>query len=138
MSFDILLQCFRHGEEAPIPRKMFDAIFGPHDTHPQLRKTDPGYMVVEYPDGSGASIYSGYEDGKDATGMMFNHCGGPSFWADLYELADRSKSIIFWPSEKLIYVYTDESVPKEVPEGAFDSGRLVRSGIDIVKAIEES
>jgi len=69
---------------------------------------------------------------------MFNHCGGPSFWADLYELADRSKSIIFWPSEKLIYVYTDESVPKEVPEGAFESHRLVRSGIDIVAAIEQS
>jgi len=140
MSFDIFLYCFRKGEEAPIPRAMFDAIFGPHDTHPQLRAKDPGYMTVEYPDGSGAAIYcDGYEDGKDATGMMFNHCGGPSFWADLWELADRSKSIIFWPSNDISYVYTDESVVKDVPEGAFDGGgRLVRSGTDIVAAIEAS
>lgn len=139
MSFDIFLQCFRKGEPEPIPRAMFDAIFAPHDTHPHLREKDPGYMTVEYPDGSGAAIYcGGYKDGKDTSHMMFNHCGGPSFWADLYELADRSKSIIFWPSEETTYVYTDEAVVKDVPEGVFDTGRLVRSGIDIVAAIEAS
>lgn len=42
MSFDIFLYCFRRGEEAPIPHAMFDAIFGPHDTHPQSRESDPG------------------------------------------------------------------------------------------------
>ena len=139
MSFDIFLQCFRKGEPEPIPRAMFDAIFGPHDTHPQLRAKDPGYMTVEYPDGSSAAIYcGGYKDGKDTSHMMFNHCGGPSFWADLWQLADRSKSIIFWPSEETTYVYTDEAVVKDVPEGVFDTGRLVRSGIDIVAAIEAS
>ncbi|HWE73852.1 MAG TPA: hypothetical protein VG328_11880 [Stellaceae bacterium] len=71
--------------------------------------------------------------------MMFNHCGGESFWADLYELADRSKSIIFWPSEEMTYVYTDEAVVKNVPEGAFDGGgRLVKNGFDIVAEIEKS
>jgi hypothetical protein len=139
MSFDIFLQCLRKGEEAPIPRSMFDAIFGPHDTHPQSRKSDPGYMVVEYPDGSGGVIYSGYEDGKDATGMMFNRCGGPSFGADLYELADRSKSVIFWPSKDSFYLYTDEAVPKQIPERIFEGGgRLVKNGFDIVAAIEAS
>lgn len=38
----------------------------------------------------------------------------------------------------MIYVYTDEAVPKDVPEGAFDISRLVRSGTDIVAAIEAS
>jgi hypothetical protein len=37
VSFDIFLQCFRKGEQAPIPRKIFDTIFGQHDTHPQSR-----------------------------------------------------------------------------------------------------
>lgn len=69
--------------------------------------------------------------------MMFNHCGGPSFWADLYELADRSKSIIFRPSKQSMYVYTNESSPKEVPEGAFESGRLVRNSVEIAAAFEQ-
>ena len=139
MSFDIFLQCLRNGEEAPIPREMFDAIFGVHDTHPQSRKRDPGYMFVEYPDGSGGAIYSDYEEGKDATGMMFNHCGGPSFWADLYELADRSKSVIFWPSKESFYLYTDEAVVKDVPKRTFEGGgRLIKSGFEIVAAIEAS
>jgi hypothetical protein len=42
--------------------------------------------------------------------MMFNHCGGESFWRDLYELADRIDG----------------------------GGRLVKSGFDIVAAIEAS
>jgi hypothetical protein len=81
MSFDIFLQCFRKGEPAPIPREIFDAIFGPHDTHPHLREKDPGYVVVEYPDGSGGSIYTGYDedDPLHSSHMMFNHCGGESF-----------------------------------------------------------
>ena len=56
MSFDIFLACVRIDKEEPIPREAFDAIFAPHDTHPHLRAKDPGYMVVEYPDGSGADI----------------------------------------------------------------------------------
>jgi hypothetical protein len=141
MSFDIFLQCFRKGEAEPVPREMFNAIFGPHDTHPQSCESDPGYMVVEYPDGSGASIYTSYgdDDPARAGGFMFNHCGGESFWRDLYELADRSKSIIFWPSKQMTYVYTDEAAVKDVPEGAFDGGgSLVKSGFDIVAAIEKS
>ncbi|HXR88033.1 MAG TPA: hypothetical protein VN728_13725 [Stellaceae bacterium] len=142
MSFDIFLHCFRKGEPEPIPRAMFDAIFAPHDTHPHLREEDPGYIVVEYPDGSGGSIYcGGYEDGKDTSHMMFNHCGGPSFWADLYELAARSKAIIFWPSENPIYLYTDPSVPAELKGMEyFEEARsvLIQCGADIENAIASS
>lgn len=139
MSFDIFLQCFRKGEPEPVPRELFESIFLPHVTHPDAYKKDPGDLRVEYPDNSGASIFTGYaeKDPAQSSNFMFNHCGGPSFWADLWELADRSKSIIFWSTTT--YVYTDESVVKEVPEGAFDGGgRLVRSGVDIVAAIEAS
>ena len=87
-----------------------NSIFLPHITHPDAYKKDPGDVRVEYPDNSGGSIYTGYADDDPAqsSNFMFNHCGGPSFWADLYELADRSKSVIFWPSKKMIYLYTDE------------------------------
>lgn len=140
MSFDIFLQCFRKGEPESVPRALFESIFLPHAVPAEAYKKDPGYMVVEYPDNSGASIYTSYgdDDPAQAGSFMFNHCGGESFWRDLYELADRSKSIIYWPSEKSIYVYTDEAVVKDVPEGAFDSGRLIKNGFDIVAAIEAS
>lgn len=110
MSFDIFLACVRKGEEEPIPREVFDSIFAPHDTHPHLRASDPGYMVVEYPDGSGGCIYcGGYKDGKDASHMMFNHCGGEAFFNDMYELARRTRSIIFWPDQNpFLFIYRYE------------------------------
>jgi hypothetical protein len=141
MSFDIFLQCFHKGEPAPIPRKVFDAIFGPHDTHPQLRESAPGYVVVKYPDGSHGAIYCGEDEGgNDATGMMFNHCGGPSFWADLYRLLECTRSIIYWPDQSFIYVYANPSVLGELPMPDFKDAIavLVCSGDDIVKAIENS
>lgn len=140
MSFDIFLQCFRNGEPEPIPREIFDSIFAPHYTHPRLREKDPGYMVVEYPDGSGGCIYSGYdkEDPERWSHMMFNHCGGDSFNQDMYKLAHLTRSIIFWPTNNPIYLYTDPSVPAElkgIPYFEEARGVFIRSGADIDKAI---
>jgi hypothetical protein len=72
--------------------------FSARDTHPHLREKDPGYVVVEYPDGSGGSIYTGCDedDPLHSSNMMFNHCGGESFWRDLYELADRIDGAAAW------------------------------------------
>jgi hypothetical protein len=142
MSFDIFLQCFRNGEPEPIPREVFDAIFAPQDAHSHLREKDPGYIVVGYPDGSGGAVYcGGNKDGKDTSNMMFNHCGGEAFFNDMYELARRTRSIIFWPSENPIYLYTDPSVPAELKGMEyFEEARsvLIRCGADIDKAIASS
>lgn len=139
MSFDIFVLCLRSGEPKPIPRDIFDSIFAPHDTNPAARKSDPGYMVVEYPDGSGGAIYCGGDTDETRCQIMFNHCGGDAFFADMYALAQRTRSIIYWPDEKAIYLYTDETVPAEL-NGCFEGARsvLVRSGADIVKAIRNS
>lgn len=72
---------------------------------------------------------------------MFNHCGGEAFFADMYELARRTRSVIFWPDPESIYVYTDETVPAELRGMPFfEEARsvLVHSGADIIKAIKAS
>jgi hypothetical protein len=138
MSFDIFLQCFRKGEPEPIPREVFEAIFLPHATHPDAYKNDPGYMVVEYSDGSGGCIYCGGDNDEERSHMMFNHCGGESFNEDMYKLAHITRSIIFWPTNKPIYLYTDPSVPAELKGmGYFEEARavLIHGGADIDKAI---
>ena len=139
MSFDIFLQCFRKGEPEPISLELFESIFLPHATHPKAYKDDPGYLTLEYPDGSGGVLYCGgiATDGH----MMFNHCGGESFWADIYQLAERTGSVIFWPSAKPpSAVVTNEAILKELPPGSFNPAhiRLIHNGSDIVKVIEAS
>lgn len=138
MSFDIFVACFHNGKPEPIPRDVFDSIFAPHDTHPHLREKDPGYMVVEYPDGSGGSIYCGGDTDEERSCIMFNHCGGESFNQDMYRLAHLTRSIIFWPSENPVYLYTDPSVPAELKGMSyFEEARAVfiRSSADIDEAI---
>lgn len=49
-----------------MPRELFETIFLPHAAHPAAYKKDFGYLTVEYPDNSGASIYTGYADDDPA------------------------------------------------------------------------
>jgi len=143
MSFDIFLACLRSGKEEPIPRDLFESIFLPHATHPEPYKKDPGYMTVEHPDSGGACIYCSYdeEDRTHWSHMMFNHFGGDAFYADMYNLAPLTRSIIFWPTNKPLYLYTDLSVPAEL-KGIeyFEEARgvLILSGAEIEEAIASS
>lgn len=69
---------------------------------------------------------------------MFNHFGGDAFYSDLYKLAHVTKSVIFWPTNKPIYLYTDPTVPEEV-KGIeyFEEARgvFIRRGAEIDEAI---
>ena len=155
MSFDIFLQCFRRGEPATFERRVFDEIFLPYCTRPDSYRSDPGEMNVEFPDGSGGQIYPGSEigdptderaeahksrDNSKIQGVMFNHCGGGQFFQAMYELADRTSAVIFWPSEGPSTVVTKEAVLKELPDDfpKLAEAKIVHNGADIVKAIEES
>ena len=138
MSFDIFLQCFRNGQPAPISLELFESIFLPHDTHPEAYEDDPGYLTLEYPDGGGGVLHC---DGiATRGGMMFNHCGGKSFWDDIYRLADRTGSVIYWPSPGPHGVVTREEVLKELPQDGFDLSviKVVRNSEEIGEAIQNS
>ncbi len=69
----------------------------------------------------------------------FNHCGGAALFQGMYELAHRTGSIIHWPDDDPMFVYADETVLKELSSDFEEwRKRLVRSGSDIINAIETS
>ena len=164
MSFDIFLQCFRKGAPTAFKREVFEEVFLPFCDDRHEYEGDPDFMRVEFPDGSGSDIYLGSlrknresmielgeiseadpfprdrGDPEDLESLMFNHGGGDMFFQAMYELADRTQSVIFWPSEGPSTVVTNESVLKELPEDFPDikTARIVRSGADIIEAIETS
>ena len=131
MSFDIFLQCFRAGEPANFSRSLFEEIFGRGAINP-----DPPFTDVTYTDG-GADIYGAEVD--DIQHMMFNHCGGDTFWAALHELADRTQSVVFsasgWPKMAVTDVATIAQLPVGYAEDEQDSVRVIRSGRELEELI---
>jgi hypothetical protein len=127
VSFDIFLQCCRNGEPATFKRSVVAEIFGPH------AYGDPDFSNVTFPDGSGSCIY--VDPGEDIDGMMFNHCGGDDFFQALYELADRTKSVIFWPDTRPSSAITDEAtlayLPPSFVDGRMGPVQLVHSGREL-------
>ena len=136
MSFDIFLQRFQNGEVATWQRSVVEEIFG-------SRVIDSGnphhFMRVEFPDGGGSDIYMSTDD--DIDGMMFNHSGGADFFNALWELAHRIHGWVYWPAVGPSLVITDASTLAHLPAdmvGAVGSPFIVKSGADIIAAIERS
>ena len=130
MSFDIFLQCYRDGEPATFKRSVLIEIFGPYAFG------NPRLSMVTFPDGSGSCVY--VVDADDIQDMMFNHCGGNDFFQALYELADRTKSIIFWPDTRPSFAVTDEGTLAHLPrdfEQDFGPGQIVRNGRELQEYI---
>lgn len=115
MSFDIFLQCFRKGEPATFKRALVEEIFGRHAINFHLPLTG-----VNYADRGGAEIY-GADDGDDIQSLMFNHCGGCTFFDALYELAQRTGSVVIWPTTRSPYcAVTDSETIADLPAGFCD------------------
>ncbi len=110
MSFDIFLQRFRNGDKATFPRALFEEIFG-------RRAIAPTYPLtrVDYPDGSGADIYGGGDD--DIEGLMFNHGGGGLLFDAIYELAQRTQSVVHWPDTAPSVAVADAATISHFPDG---------------------
>jgi len=113
MSFDIYLQRFRYGLTAPFPRAIAVEVLGRNATAlpSPLRR-------VDYPDGGGADIYCA--DADEIAGLTFNHCGGTMFFAALFELAQRTGSVIYWPDLDPSIAVTDASIVEHFPGDGFD------------------
>jgi hypothetical protein len=115
VSFDIFLQCVRDGMRAAFKRSLFEEIFSRGAIDPQLPLIHVGYS-----DGH-AEIY-GADEGEDIGHLMFSHCGGATFFAALYELADRSGSMIFWPSLGRSMAVTRTETIAHLPEDMGEMG----------------
>ena len=131
MSFDIFLLCLRNGEAATFKRSVVAEIFGPH------AYGDPDFSNVTFPDGGGSCLY--VDDGDDIQCIMFNHCGGDDFFQALYDLADRTKSVIFWPDTRPSSAITDEAtwahLPQNFKEGSTGPAQLVHNGRELEEYI---
>jgi hypothetical protein len=138
MSFDIYLQCFRSGECTYFKREIFEAIFLPHSKYVAVYRKDPSFLRVDYPDGSGSDIYCGHD--ADINHLTFNHGGGEPLFESMYELAKRTRSVIYWPGDTPCAVVTEESTRNDLPDDFPDRhiAPVVRSGADIIKVIETS
>lgn len=118
MSLDIFLHCFRNGEPATFARSLFNDIFGVTEDEEE----EPGFLDVRYPDGSAAEIYV---DEGDIQNIMFNHCGGGTFWEKLFELARVTESVIFWPEDDESAVVASAAALQHLPVD-FAEGKNIR------------
>lgn len=136
MSFDIFLQCFRHGEPVYFKREIFEAIFLRHCKNVEAYRRDPSFLRVDYPGGSGSDIYCGKD--ADISCLMFNHGGGEPLFRSMYELAKQTRSVIYWPGESPCAVVTEEATRSDLPADFPDKdiAFVVNSGTDIIKVIQ--
>ena len=140
MSLDLFVCCFRKGMPAAYDREIFDRIFLPHFDHAERRQPDYGSVQVTFPDGSGSDIGISYV-GSEISSVSFNHFGGSALFDAMYELADRSSSVIFWPSPESISAVTSEAVLKELPKKDFvdlNRVKIVHSGAELSRLIDSS
>ena len=132
MSFDIFIQCCRDGERASFNRELVEEIFGRRALDPP-----PYFRGATYLDGR-AEIF-GADEADEIDGLMCSHSSGMTFYEALYELADRTGSVIFWPSDGPWAAVTKEATLAHLPPGAFDQdGRppsVVASARELVALI---
>jgi hypothetical protein len=113
MGFDIFIQRCRNGERAMFKRELVQEIFGRYAVDPP-----PHFQGATYLDGR-AEIF-GADEGDEIDGLMCSHFSGMTFYEALYELADRTGSVIFWPSDGPWAAVTKEATLAHSPPGAFD------------------
>ena len=135
MSLEIFLQCYRNGDRATFKRALAEEIFARHAIN-----YSPPLLRVDYADGSGGEIY-GADNGEDIPGLMCTHCGGATFYDALYELAHRTRSVIFWPSGKPMCAITEGTAIGDINPGFREEPLgppiVVKSGRELALGIQQ-
>ena len=159
------MTCYRNGKEARFKREVFEKIFLRHCINRDEYDDDPTFVQVEYSDGGHADIVltnlsdealallvpgepvspekmseiSDMPRGDPAfvQNVTFDHAGGDALFDDIYQLADRTNSVISWPDVGSPVVVPNEKTLREMPTDypGIKSARLVRNGADLVRAI---
>jgi len=111
MSFDIFMAPFQNGGSSSFNRSLLLQVFGP-----DAGLEENSFSRIRYSDHDGAELY-GAEEETVTDGLSFNHCGGDRFFDGLWQLADRTNAVIFWPGEEGNAVVTDtEALTHADPE----------------------
>ena len=131
MSFGIFFLCFRNGEITTIKRTLVEEIFGRDAIALKFPLTS-----VDYIDG-GAQIYGANKE-DDIEHISFDHFGGDTFFSALYELADRSGSLIVWPGNPCFAV-TREALIAHLPREIVDENpKVVGNGAELAAYVASS
>jgi hypothetical protein len=162
MSYDIFLACLRGKDTVRFKREIFEDVFLPHCPYLKSYRADPGFMQVEYPDGSRAdiSIHNTSEEEEQARRrartpeetvklpafppgdpayiefLGFGHFGGDAFFRDLYALADKVEAMVYAGGKPSVIV-TRESVLKEIPKDflGMENARVVHNAAELEDAV---
>ncbi len=130
MSFDIFLVCVKDGEATAFKRSLFEDIFSRGAIDPRLPFTNVVY-------GDGGAQISGADEDEDIESLSFDHCGGDTFFAALYELADRSGSVVVWPGEERVLAVTRQAMIAHLPADMGELGppHIVSNGRELEECI---
>ena len=134
MSFDIFMNPYLNGKPAPFDRSLIREAFGA-----EACSGADEIWNISYPDQSGGQVYGADEETVES--LMFNHCGGDRFYEGLLRLAERTNSIIFWPTPESMAVVTSEKVRTHIdPEmlAAFSRVEVVNGIDDLGRYLSES
>ncbi len=116
MSFDLFVQCFRHGKVTKFKRTLVEEIFGPYAIG---RSAKGGIERLFYPeDDGGGELYG--DDGEEIGSLMFSHFGGDALYDGIYALTDRIKGVIYWADEAPCSAITDPEVLAHLPPELVD------------------
>lgn len=136
MGLEIYLYCYRKCEPATFKRALAEEILSRGAIDYRL----PLYNV-NYADGSGAEIFSP-DEGTEIHSLMFGHCGGARFLDSLYELAERTRSLVMWhfgsPLCAVTHAEDIPDLPMGIREEPFGPPFVVASGREIYEAILRS
>jgi hypothetical protein len=124
MGFEIFAHCFKNKEPAFYSRQMAEEIFNRGALDPQSPLT-----CLQYPDGR-VEIYGAEED--ELNGVMIADFSRTAL-DRLFELADKTGSLIIWPDPETHLAVTDPAVIAHLPAEFTESG----DEIAVVHDVEE-
>ena len=131
MGFEVFTTRFRNKETAPYATAIVERIF----MRDAIDPTTP-LAFVEYADGV-AEIYGAEDDMTD--GIMIAHFSSRTVLERLFELADETGSLIFWPSEDNCSVVTKAEWLDHLPDDMLQIEPVVVSNVDeLMEAMELS
>ena len=130
MGFEVFTTRFRNKETAPYATAIVERIFMRGAIDPTTPLT-----FVEYADGV-AEIYGAEDDMTD--GIMIAHFSSRTVLERLFELADETGSLIFWPSEDNCSVVTKAEWLDHLPDDAQFEPVVVSTVDELMEAMELS
>jgi hypothetical protein len=127
VSFDIFFQRFEGGEAADADES---AVLGVLE--PLIEERGDGWARIGTADGD-ADVY-GIND--PASGLMVNHASSREIWNVLFELG-RTAGFAVMPVGCGTFVFSEDAL-SALPDGAPEPIRILRSGDELLGAVESS